>query len=254
MPNTILLVDDDFDFREEFKDYFTMYTIIEAQDGEEALALLKRPNEIDLVVLDVRMPGIQGTEVLAEMKKMSSELSIIILTGNSSEDVAIEAVRGHADDYLQKPVDLTAVRESIEKLLEAKAARFPGYSDDKIAKAKRYIERNCHTMVSLKDVSEAVALSAKYLSRLFLKTTGMGFNEYKLSLRLKEAKRLLSATSFNIEQISDKLGYQNVESLTRLFKKMSGMTPLAYRKKSKEKKQAKEKKKKRKKPEIRNKK
>jgi len=44
MPNTILLVDDDFDFREEFKDYFTMYSVIEAPDGERALSLLKSPN------------------------------------------------------------------------------------------------------------------------------------------------------------------------------------------------------------------
>jgi YesN/AraC family two-component response regulator len=243
MPNTILLVDDDSDFREEFRDYFAAYNIVEAQDGEKALAILKRPNEIDLVILDVRMPGIQGTDVLTEIKKQTPELGIIILTGNSSEDVAIEAVRGHADDYLQKPVDLAAVRESIEKLLEARAARSPGYSDDKIEKAKRYLERNCYAMVSLKDASEAVALSSKYLSRLFIKNTGMGFKEYSLSLRLKEAKRLLTATSLNIEQISDKLGYQNIESLTRLFKKMTGLTPLAYRKKFKGNKQAKEKKK-----------
>jgi two-component system response regulator YesN len=237
MPNTILLVDDDSDFREEFKDYFNNYTIVEARDGEGALSLLKKPNEIDLVILDVRMPGIQGTEVLTEIKKMAPDLGVIILTGNSCEDVAIDAVKGHADDYLQKPVDLNAVRESIEKLLELKAARFPGYSDDKIEKAKRYLERNCYKMVSLDDVSLAVALSPKYLSRLFMKNTGMGFNEYKLSLRLKEAKNLLKTTSLNVEQISDKLGYQNIESLTRLFKKHTGLTPLAYRKKFKGKNQ-----------------
>ena len=100
-------------------------------------------------------------------------------------------------------------------------------------------------MVSLRDVSEAVALSTKYLSRLFKKTTGMGFNEYKLSLRLKEAKRLLAHSSLNVEQISDKLGYQNIESLTRLFKKLTGMNPLAYRKKFKAKKLQTAKKKKR---------
>ena len=132
MPNKILLVDDEADFREEFKDYFRSYDIVEAGTGEAAIAILKRPNEIDLVVLDVRMPGIQGTEALVEMKKMTPGLPIIILTGNSSEDVAIEAIKGHADDYLQKPVDLPTIKESIERLLEAKASTAPGYSDDKI--------------------------------------------------------------------------------------------------------------------------
>lgn len=235
MPNTILLVDDNDDFREEFMDYFESYRVIEAPTGEKALEILKRPNEIDVVVLDVRLPGIQGTEVLKEMKKSSPGLGIIILTGNSSEDVAIEAVKGHADDYLQKPVELDAIKESIDNLLEAKAVREPDYSDDKIEKAKRFLLRNSPKMVKLKDVAQAVALSPKYFSRLFKLKTGLDFIEYKLSLKLQEAKNLLENTSLNIEQISDKLGYQNIESLSRLFKKLTGLTPLAYRKKHKKK-------------------
>ena len=62
------------------------------------MQLLRKPNEIDLVLLDVMMPGLSGTEVLREMKKLSPNLAIIILTGYSSKDVAIEALKGHADD------------------------------------------------------------------------------------------------------------------------------------------------------------
>lgn len=233
MTYKILLVDDEEDFREEFKDYFNSYDIIEAGTGEKALEILKKPNEIDVAVLDVRLPGISGTEVLSEIRKTYPDLGIVIITGNSSEDSAIEALKGHADDYLQKPVDLQETRECIERLLEKKASRSPGYSDDKIEKAKRFLDRNRCKMVTLKDASQAIALSSKYLSKLFKKKTGLGFNEYKLSLRLKEAKHLLTHTSLNIEQISDKLGYRNIESLTRLFNKLTGYNPLAYRKKFK---------------------
>jgi CheY-like chemotaxis protein len=57
MPYTILLVDDDNEFREEFKDLLEDYTVIEAANGQAALDILKAPNAVDLVILDVMMPG-----------------------------------------------------------------------------------------------------------------------------------------------------------------------------------------------------
>ena len=117
MPNTILLVDDDRDFRDEFKDCFDAYRIVEAGDGDEALRILKKPNDIDLVILDVKMPGIKGTEVLREIREIAPDLGIIILTAHSSEDVAIAALKGHADDYVEKPMNVDKTREIIEGLL-----------------------------------------------------------------------------------------------------------------------------------------
>ena len=61
------------------------------------------------MILDVNMPGSKGTEVLKDIKALYPDLGIIILTGHSSEDVAIEALKGHADEYLEKPLDQRAV-------------------------------------------------------------------------------------------------------------------------------------------------
>lgn len=69
IPSKILLVDDDRVFRDEFRDTFEEYGIRDASSGEEALEILKRPNEIDLVILDVRMPGINGIEGKIERVK-----------------------------------------------------------------------------------------------------------------------------------------------------------------------------------------
>ena len=52
MPYNVLIVDDDKDFRDEFRDYLENYEVIEASNGEEALELLRKPNEIDLVILE----------------------------------------------------------------------------------------------------------------------------------------------------------------------------------------------------------
>lgn len=59
MPYNILLIDDDKDFRDEFRDYLEDYKVIEAASGAEALNLLRKPNEIDLVILDVMIAGVE---------------------------------------------------------------------------------------------------------------------------------------------------------------------------------------------------
>jgi two-component system, response regulator YesN len=232
MPSKILLVDDDKDFRDEFRECFEAYEIIEAGDGEEALRILKKPNDIDLVILDVKLPGVKGTEVLREIKAIAPDLGIIILTGHSSEDVAIEALKGHADEYIEKPLNVNKTRELIEDLLDAGSGLSAVVGiEDKIEKAKRFMERNCYKKVTLEDAAKAVSLSPKYFSRIFKETTGTGFSEYRSRIRIREAKLLLKNTALNIAQIAYKIGYQNMESFTRLFKSSVGQTPTGYRKK-----------------------
>lgn len=232
--NRILLVDDDRIFRDEFKYSFEEYGIIEASCGEEAIKILKRPNEIDLVILDVRMPGINGIEVLSKIKKMSPDVTIIILTGYSSKDVAVEALREKADDYIEKPLDVEATRVILDKALEGKKGDSDYTGTDieaKIERVKHFLERNCFRKVTLNDAANLVYLSPKYLSRIFKEYTRTGFNEYKLRLKINKAKTLLKKTSYNINQVSDKLGYENTESFIKCFKKITGSTPTDYRRK-----------------------
>jgi CheY-like chemotaxis protein len=91
MPYQILVVDDDKKFREEFKECFKEYEVLEAGSGEEALAILKKPYEVDLVLLDVKLPGKEGTEILKEIKGIAPELPILMLTAFSRKDVEIQA-------------------------------------------------------------------------------------------------------------------------------------------------------------------
>jgi len=234
MRDKILIVDDDKDFRDEFRDSFDEYEIIEASDGEEALRMLRKPNEIELIILDVMMPGLPGTEVSKEIKKMAPEICIIILTGHGSKDVVVEALRGNADEYIEKPFNIDKTKETIERVLETKRGRGDLNiidAKDKIGRIKRFVEINCYKKVCLKDAAAVVCLSPKYLSRIFKQITGIGFSEYKLKIKIKKAKGLLKKTGYNIGQISDKMGYQNMESFIRIFKKLTGHTPTQYRRK-----------------------
>jgi two-component system, response regulator YesN len=232
----ILIVDDDAVFRSELNTALDGYDVIEASNGKDAIQLLRKPNEIDLVLLDVMMPGLSGTEILREMKKLSPHLGIIILTGYSSKDIAIDALKGHADEYIEKPLDIDRTKEIIERLLQDRRGESDVSAcglDDKIEKVKRYIERNCQKKVTLKDAAQAVCLSPKYLSRVFKESTRTGFNEYKLRFVLEKAKQLLSGTGYTIGQISDQMGYQNTESFIRIFEKLTDLTPTEFRTKYK---------------------
>jgi two-component system, response regulator YesN len=238
IPARILLVDDDETFRNEFRDYFQEYGIAEADGGEEALRILKGPNEIELVVLDVRMSGMNGIEVLERIRRSTPGVRIVILTGYSSKDVAVEALRGQADDYMEKPLDLDAFKGAVERLLGTKrGAMDPAATDikGKIDRVKEFVRRNVLKKVTLKDAAAAVSLSPKYLSRVFKEHARKGFSDYRLEGKIRQAKVFLEKTAYNIDQISDKLGYQNSESFIRQFKKITKATPTEYRNKMRKK-------------------
>lgn len=232
MPYHILLVDDDADFRSELRDYLDDYRFTEAPTGNDALEILSRPHDIDLVVLDVMMPGLRGTEVLRRIKAADGDMPVIILTAYSSKDIAVEALKGDADDYIEKPVDIGKAKHIIDGLLSETRAEGDleaGGMEGKIERVKHLLRVNYHKMVSLDDAARVVCLSPKYLSRVFKERTGMGFSEYKLKVKIGQARKLLDKTGKNIDQISYELGYQNPESFIRMFKKITGLTPTGYR-------------------------
>jgi two-component system, response regulator YesN len=228
MPYTILIVDDDRIFRSEFREVLEdKYEVLEAAGGEQALEILNQPNIVDLVLLDIKMPGMQGTEVLSKIKSISPSVLIVMLTGYGTKEIIIESLRAHADDFLEKPLQIQSALQRIKKLLGTKQKYVAGV----INKIKYAIEKNFHKNISLKQASEIVCLSPKYISRIFKEHTGVGFNEYKLELKVTRAKELLQGTDLNINQISDRIGYMNVESFIRIFKRITGYTPTSYRNK-----------------------
>jgi AraC-like DNA-binding protein len=76
-----------------------------------------------------------------------------------------------------------------------------------------------------------VALTPKYLSRVFKQQVGMDFSDYRLNIQMDKAKLFLVKLDYNVNQVAEKLGYENSESFTRQFKKIVSLTPTAYRNK-----------------------
>ncbi|MEA1937154.1 MAG: ATP-binding protein [Patescibacteria group bacterium] len=239
MPYHILLVDDDHYFRTQFKEFMEDFDVIEAANGQEAVKILKKPHNIDLIILDERLPETKGTDLLGKIHTLSPNIRSVILTGHGSKEVAVDAVRGHATDYIEKPLTSKKIEKIRQLLLSAPKGekdRNKAGIEGKIEQAKYFTERNYDKKLTLNDIANEVCLSPKYLSRIFKEKTGMSFVDYKINLRIEKAKELLKEGGDNIEEISYKLGYQNPESFGKIFKKIAHLTPRDYREQNKSKK------------------
>ena len=103
----VLFVDDEIDFLETLMKRMKKrgVNVAGVGSGEQALDYLNK-QPVDVVVLDVRMPGIDGIQTLREIKRIDPLMEVIMLTGHASIEVAIEGMELGAFDYLMKPADI----------------------------------------------------------------------------------------------------------------------------------------------------
>ncbi len=116
----ILLVDDEERIRRMLRDYLTSegYSVIESGNGLEAVDIFAMKNtEINLILLDIMLPGQNGFEVLKEIRRIS-EIPVIMLTARGEEYAEIHGLRQGADDYIAKPVSPALLLAHIEAVLK----------------------------------------------------------------------------------------------------------------------------------------
>ena len=113
----ILLVDDEPSIRQALQEYLQIinrHQVTVAQTGEEALAFMG-PGEFDCAFLDLKMPGMNGVELLSRLKEVDQSLPVVIMTGFPSLDAAIDTMRQGASDFLIKPFSLNQVKTALER-------------------------------------------------------------------------------------------------------------------------------------------
>jgi DNA-binding NtrC family response regulator len=115
IPTKVLLVDDEKDFVEmlslRLKEVGEKITV--AYSGQEALDKLEKA-DIDVVILDIKMPGMDGIETLREIKKKFPLVEVIMLTGHGTAETAVEGMKLGAFDYLMKPADFDDLATKLE--------------------------------------------------------------------------------------------------------------------------------------------
>jgi putative two-component system response regulator len=118
---SILIVDDELGPRESLRMILKpIYDVHTASNGQEALKFLQK-EEIDLVTLDLKMPGLSGLETLKEIKKFKPEVEIIIITGYGTLTNAQEAIRYGAGDFISKPFNVADIIAIISKSFERRS-------------------------------------------------------------------------------------------------------------------------------------
>ena len=113
----ILVVEDDKTLREGISEYLSEfgYIVMEAKDGSEAIS--KFNNDINLIILDIQIPFINGLDVLKEIRK-KSKVPVLMLTAFSDEEFKIEAFTNLADGYVEKPFSLPVLKARIDSLIK----------------------------------------------------------------------------------------------------------------------------------------
>ncbi|MBI9085777.1 MAG: response regulator [Desulfobacterales bacterium] len=118
----ILLVDDEVVFAQNMTKLLTArgYDVTFMESGDSAIRALESSRDFDVVVLDLKMPGMDGLATLKEIKKLGLLTETLILTGHGSIDTALEAVKLGAYDYLTKPCEIDELVAKIEKAWDKK--------------------------------------------------------------------------------------------------------------------------------------
>ena len=119
---TILVVDDEEIIRDLCARALKDYRILEADNGRDAMQIINdRP--VDLVLVDVMMPIMNGLDLLQQVKDKDADQLVIVMTGYADKEIILRALKAHADDFIQKPINLLQLKTSIAQALEKKALR-----------------------------------------------------------------------------------------------------------------------------------
>jgi len=249
VPSQILIVDDDTGYVEGLSD---AYRVVTVQTGRVAVERVKRRSDIDLAVIEYRLPDISGIDVMKEIKDVAPSVLVIIVTAYGDEEVAVEAFRSGARDYLKKPFSISELSTKIDFYLALRHAdqqrrknilprpgtpAAPGKSPStvtpsqyhKIQQAVRFINDNYRTDICLDDVAGEAGMSPSHFSRIFKKVMGLPYQDYLNGRRITKAKNLLRTSAQSVTEIAVSLGFADPTGFGRIFKKLTGHTPSTYR-------------------------
>ena len=247
---TILIVDDNQDMLSFISSCMKEeYLVHTASDGAAALEVLQH-EQIDLIVSDVMMPGIDGFELCRRVKTdiSLSHIPVILLTARTTDVSRIEGLQLGADDYLTKPFNIEVLRLRVKKFIEWEQDNHRQFrqkmniepseititplDEQFIKKAIALVEKNISDSdFSVETMAAEVGMARTTLYKKLMAITGQGPAEFIRTIRIKRGRALLEASQMQITEIAYAVGFTTVKSFTMNFKSEYGMTPTEFRQK-----------------------
>lgn len=160
MKGRILLVDDNVDFLDSTRDVLELegYAVTTATSGEDAVALAAA-KQFDLIVMDIKMPGMNGVESFIEMKKHNPDVEVIMATAYSVQELIAQALKEGARAVLQKPLDLPKLLETVQAIRRRGAGGVVLVADDDRAlcdSIRDCLEHEGYIVCTVNDAAEAL--------------------------------------------------------------------------------------------------
>lgn len=245
---TILLIEDDNDVREFLlSELESCFDLKVASDGKAGIAMAKEL-DVDLIVSDVMMPGMNGFELTKRLKNSfeTSHIPIILLTALSTDENVLEGTESGADAYITKPFSPQLLMARILQLLnqreilcqkfgkvpqEIRSAMLRNEQDSLFVKR---LDSIVYSRLGEQDLSVDKVAGLLHLGRtIFYKkvrgTTGYTPNEYIRVIRLRKAAELLNEGEKNVSEVAYAVGFDNPYYFSKCFKEQFGMPPSQYR-------------------------
>jgi YesN/AraC family two-component response regulator len=248
-----LIVDDDTALLDRYVESLSdAYRVVTAQSGRVAIERVKRRSDVDLAVIEYRLSDMSGIDVMKEIKDVEPSVLVLIATAYGDEEVAVEAFRNGARDYLKKPFSISELSTKIDFYLALRHADkqrrkniLPGSDTParpgtpsagvtlsqyhKIQQAVRFINDNYRTDIRHDAVAWKAGMSPAHFSRIFKKVMGLSYQDYLNSRKIMKAKHLLRTSAQSVTEIAVSLGFADPTGFGRIFKKLTSQTPSAFR-------------------------
>lgn len=249
---SILVVEDNEEFRNYLIEQLSeSYCVMEATDGDQAEKLIFSEYP-DLIISDLMMPKMDGIELCQRVKThiQTSHIPFILLTARTSDEAKMEGYEAGADSYISKPFSFELLCVRIKKLIEQQENRqklfhktieitpssitTTSLDEELVKKALKFVEENIdNPEYSIEDLSKDLGLSKTHLNRKLQSIVDLTPLQFIRSIRLKRAAQLLINSQYNINEISDMVGFNTLKYFNSHFKEEFQMTPSQYREKNK---------------------
>jgi two-component system response regulator YesN len=219
----VLVVDDDPSIREGLALALAeRYVVHTAATGDEACAIL-RTLPVRAIVLDAILGDEHGLDLVDGIRTLSPA-RILILTGHSTEELAIRAVRANVAGYLRKPMKLDELQSALARLVFGVSLPL-----DPAARLRIHLGESSEKELDLAALAGEYGLSERHLRRRFQEAYGQTPRRYLTELRMRRATELLCVTQRSINQIAQDLGYPDAQRFARMFKRRFGLNPSEFR-------------------------
>ena len=197
MKNTILIVEDDENINEIIKKTLNInnFNSIQAYSGTEALLYLEKYRNIDVIILDLMLPGLSGEDVLKKLKENKKNIPILVLSSKDSIDSKLSLLNGGASDYMTKPFNIDELIARINVLIRNK--KYNTNIDKKLKHKDLSLDINTYTAYIL-DKKLNLTKSEFNILKLLLENPNQVFTKEQIYENIWDDISILSDNSINV--------------------------------------------------------